>query len=336
MATVKAINETSGADWRLWHGDCVEVSASLPDECVGYTLFSPPFSSLYTFSDDPRDMSNTRTHEEFWAQFNFLIAELYRMTKPGRLCSIHCMNLPTSITRDGYIGIYDFRGDVIRAFQKVGFIYHAEAQRPTEITIRKDPVAAMQRSKALGLLHKQVVKDSAMSRQAIADYIVTTRKPDENKEPVAGMFTEYRGTDFEPEQSIPYEDYEKGRTLAQPGTKQYSIAVWQRYAETVWMDIAQGDVLSRHMAREEADERHIAPLQLTVIRRCLQMWTNPGDVVFSPFAGIGSEGYVALEMKRKFIGAELKESYWRQARDNLTSIAQAGPSLLDLMTKEPA
>lgn len=328
---VKCIGEMGGADWHLYNGDCVEVAQGLPDESIGFTIYSPPFSSLYTFSDDPRDMSNSRTHDEFWGQYNFLIAECFRLTKPGRLVCIHCMNLPTSIQRDGYMGIYDFRGDVIRAHQKAGFIYHAEAMKPAEVVIRKDPVAAMQRTKALGLLHKQVVKDSCLSRMAIADYLVFMRKPGVNLNPVSGRFDTYYGSEFKRDQPIAYEDQYTGRVIATPGEVKYSIAVWQRYAETVWMDIDQGDVLSRLESREENDERHIAPLQLTVIRRALDMYSNEGDVVFSPFAGIGSEGYVALEMKRKFIGAELKQSYYEQAAKNIEVVAKRGPTLLDLM-----
>ncbi len=230
------------------------------------------------------------------------------------------MELPTSITRDGFIGMRDFPGMNIRLYEKVGFIYHSR------VCIRKDPVSAMQRTKAIGLLHKQVVKDSAMSRMGIADYIVTLRKPGNNDEPISGMFETYYGDDmsdntlnihmsdeaFEDECQHSY-DRSGNRTFEQ----HKSIQIWQRYAEPVWTDIVQSDVLSRKMAREEHDERHISPLQLTVIRRCLQVWTNPGDIVLSPFAGIGSAGYVAIEMGRKFVGAELKPSYYRQAVANL-------------------
>jgi hypothetical protein len=215
------------------------------------------------------------------------------------------MNLPTSKLRDGFIGLRDFRGDIIRKFEDAGFYYHSE------ICIRKDPVSAMQRSKSIGLLHKQVVKDSSMSRQAVADYVVVMRKPGDNPEPVSGPFDHYYGTG-----DLPTED--PGR-VAEHIAGSYSVAVWQRYAEPVWMDIAQSDVLSNRMARAEDDERHIAPLQLTVIRRCYQTWSNPNDVILSPMAGIGSEGYVAIEMGRRFIGVELKESYYRQAVENLRS-----------------
>lgn len=313
MTTV--IDQACGRDYVLWNGDCVDVARSLPDESVHYTIYSPPFISLYTFSDDPRDMSNCRSDDVFWQHYQFLIRECFRVTKPGRLVSIHCMNLPTSKMRDGFIGIRDFRGDIIRAHQAAGFIYHSE------VMIRKDPVSAMQRTKAIGLLHKQIKKDSAISRMAIPDYIVTMRKPGENPEPVSGPFDRYYGAEAlptEPLQSRAWDEESEKMVpaIVHPGEERYSIAVWQRYAEAVWLDIAQGDVLSRKEAREEQDEAHIAPLQLTPIRRCVDLWSNPGDVVFSPFAGIGSELYVALQMGRRAIGAELKPSYWRQAVQN--------------------
>jgi DNA modification methylase len=236
-------------------------------------------------------MGNVRDGEEFFAHFRYIVQEMYRVTMPGRLLSFHCMNLPTSKARDGVIGITDFRGDLIRAFQDAGFIYHSE------VCIWKDPVTAMQRTKALGLLYKQLRKDSAMSRQGIADYLVTMRKPGENPAPV---------------------------TKRHDG---FPVSLWQRYASPVWMDINPSDTLQHRSAREHEDERHIAPLQLEVIRRAILLWTNPDELILSPFAGIGSEGYVALQEGRRFLGAELKESYWKQADANLR---QARP--LDLFS----
>lgn len=298
------VDQAIGNGWALYNADCVEVAKNLPSNSVHYTCFSPPFESLYTFSDDPRDMSNCSDSATFFEHFGFLIAELYRVTMPGRLVTIHCMQLPTSKLRDGYIGLRDFRGEIIRAFQAKGFIYAAE------VCIRKDPVSAMQRTKSIGLLHKQLVKDSALSRMAVADYMVTMRKPGDNPEPVAGPFEDYHGSDALPAHA---DDY---RAADGHVAGSYSVQVWQRYAEPVWMDIAQSDVLSYRMARDEEDERHISPLQLTPIRRCIDLWSNPGDTVFSPFAGIGSELYVALQMGRKAVGAELKASYYRQAVKN--------------------
>lgn len=301
------IDQASGDNWTLYNADCIEVARGLPDNSLHYTIYSPPFESLYTFSDNPRDLSNNRDSAVFWEHYHFLITELVRATMPGRLMSIHCMQLPTSKLRDGFIGLRDFRGEVIRAHQEAGLIYHSE------VCIRKDPVSAMQRSKSIGLLHKQIVKDSAMSRMAVADYVVTMRKPGNNAEPISGPFEEYHG-------SGPVAARDPGHVSGHIAGS-YSVQVWQRYAEPVWMDISQGDVLSRHAARAEADERHISPLQLTVIRRCIDLWSNPGDVVFSPFAGIGSELYVALQLRRRALGVELKDTYYRQAVDNLQGLS---------------
>lgn len=322
VGETSVIDQARGQDWVLWHGDCVNVAAGLPDNSLHYTIYSPPFQSLYTFSDDKADMSNCADDETFWQHYRFLIAELARATMPGRLMSIHCMQLPTSKLRDGFIGLRDFRGQIIRAHEEAGLIYHSE------VCIRKDPVSAMQRTKSIGLLHKQVVKDSALSRMAVADYVVTMRKPGDNPEPVAGGFDAYHGTD-----NVPAVD--PGRS-SQHVADSYSVKVWQRYAEPVWMDIAQSDVLSHRVARAEEDERHISPLQLTVIRRCIQLWSNPGDVVFSPFAGIGSELYVAIEQGRRAIGAELKKSYFDQAVANVREAERqrGAQTLFDLA--EPA
>ena len=270
-------------DFAMYHGDCAEVVKGLPDNSVHYSIFSPPFASLYTYSNSERDMGNCRTHSEFFEHFRFLTGDLLRVTMPGRLLSFHCMDLPTSKERDGFIGISDFRGELIRMFVEAGWILHSQ------VVIWKDPVTAMQRTKALGLLHKQLKKDSCMSRQGIPDYLVTMRKPGDNPERVTHT------------------------------NETFPVELWQRYASPVWMDIDPSDTLQFRSARENEDERHICPLQLGVIRRALQLWTNVGDRVLSPFAGIGSEGVVALEMERRFLGIELKKSYWEQAKRNLTA-----------------
>lgn len=326
VTNTKVLDQAEGKEWKLYNGDCVDVVRGLPDGKLGFTVFSPPFESLYTFSDSDRDMSNCADSATFWAHFQFLIAELYRATMPGRLCSIHCMQLPTSKLRDGFIGLRDFRGEIIRAYQDAGWIYHSE------VCIRKDPVVAMQRSKSIGLLHKQICKDSAMSRMAVADYVVTMRKPGDNPEPVSGAFDCYYGSETTPLGPLVTETG-KMRTTNVPGDPWYSVAVWQRYAEPIWLDINQGDVLSHRAAREVEDERHISPLQLTVIRRCIDLWSNPGDVVFSPFAGIGSELYCAVEMGRKGLGSELKASYFDQAIANLreAETKKETVSLIDMM-----
>lgn len=298
----------SGNGWEMRLGDCVELIKDVADESVRYSIFSPPFASLYTYSASERDMGNARTHNEFYNHFQFLVAELYRALVPGRLLSFHCMNLPTSKERDGVIGISDFRGDLIRAFQAVGFIYHSE------VVIWKNPVTVMQRTKALGLLHKQLVKDSCMSRQGIPDYLVTMRKPGENPERVTGLLTEYVGNDL----AISNGNEQWNPEFPRPTDEvRNSINIWQRYASPVWMDINPSDTLQKESAREGADERHICPLQLQVIRRGIELWTNPDDLVLDPFSGIGSTGYVALQQGRRFIGFELKESYYKQAVANL-------------------
>jgi hypothetical protein len=230
-------------------------------------------------------MGNCKTHADFYKQFEFLCAELFRVLVPGRLLSFHCMNLPTSKERDGYIGITDFRGELIRMFIAAGFIFHSE------VCIWKNPVTAMQRTKALGLLHKQIRKDSCMSRQGIPDYLVTMRKPGENPKRVA------HGDDL-------------------------PVSLWQQYASPVWMDINPSDTLQFREAREDKDERHICPLQLQVIERALHLWSTAGDVVLSPFAGIGSEGYCALRAGRKFVGCELKKSYFDTACKHLANARQ--------------
>lgn len=307
-------NHKSGDGWDFYLGDTVECHKKyLKDNSIDYSIFSPPFASLYTYSNSDRDMGNCRSRSEFYEHYRFLIKEQFRTLKPGRLLSFHCMNLPTSKTNDGYIGIIDFRGELIRMYQDEGFIYHSEA------VIWKDPVIAMQRTKALGLLHKQVVKDSAMSRQGIPDYLVTMRKPGINKEPISGEFDHYEGT------------------AEKVGTGRFSIDVWQKYADPtpddiertekdfeflqqhyqVWRDVNPSDTLQHRSARDEKDERHICPLQLSVIHRGIQMWSNPGDLICSPFGGIASEGYEAIKMNRRFIGFELKESYWNQGCKNL-------------------
>lgn len=268
--------------YAAYHGDCVEVLKGLPDHSVGYSIFSPPFASLYTYSNSPRDMGNVRNDAEFFEHFAYLITELKRVMMPGREVSFHCMLMPTSKERDGYIGLRDFRGDLIRAFQAQDFIYHSE------VCIWKDPVTAMQRTKALGLLHKSIRENAAMSRQGIPDYLVTMRAPGESE-----------------------------RVRHDP--VEYPVDLWQKVASPVWMDINPSETLQYQSAREHDDERHIAPLQLEVIRRGVTLWTNPDDIVLSPFMGIGSEGYVALELGRRFIGVELKASYFQSAVSNLAA-----------------
>jgi len=288
---MNVINQVQGDGFVYYHGDCVEVMRQLPERSIDYSIFSPPFASLYTYSNSPRDLGNCRNDAEFFEHFAFVIAELRRVMKPGRNVSFHCMLMPTSKERDGYIGLKDFRGDLIRAFQKHGFIY------ASEVCIWKDPVTAMQRTKALGLLHKTVRENACMSRQGIPDYLVTMRAPGEMVDRVTHTH------------------------------ENYPVSNWQKVASPIWMDIDPSDTLQYASAREHDDERHICPLQLEVIRRGVELWTNPGDVVLSPFAGIGSEGYVSLQMNRRFVGVELKRSYYEQAVKNL---ARANSGTMDL------
>ncbi len=271
----------------LYNGDSCEVLTGFGDNSIDYMIFSPPFEDLYTYSDSERDLGNCKTSEEFYEHFNFIAKELYRILKSGRLVSIHCMDLPTAKYKDGFIGLKDFPGELIRIFQREGFIYHSR------VTIWKDPVVTMQRTKALGLLHKQLKKDSCMSRQGIADYVITMRKDGENENPCTHT------------------------------NESFPVERWQRYASPVWMDINQSNTLQRASARDEKDEKHICPLQLDVIERCIELWTNQGDVVLTPFMGIGSECYQAIKMRRKAVGIELKESYFKQAVKNIQNAENA-------------
>lgn len=294
--------------YAIYNGDSCEIVRAIPDNSIHYTIFSPPFASLYTYSNSDRDMGNSKGDDEFHNHFIFLAKELYRVTMPGRLLSFHCMDLPLMKERDGVIGLKDFPAIIRKIFEDCGFIYHSK------VTIWKNPVTEMQRTKALGLLHKQIRKDSTMNRQGIPDYIVTMRKPGENPERVSHTH------------------------------ETFPVDVWQNYASPVWMDIRQSDTLQKKSAREDKDERHICPLQLEVIQRCIELWTNPNDIVLDPFAGIGSVPYTAVKMGRRGIGVELKESYYNQAVNNL-EIAVKGDvmkcpvgqmSIEDFLTANPA
>jgi hypothetical protein len=279
----------TGEGWEVHLSDCVKLARSMESDSIDYSVFSPPFADLFVYSNSDHDMGNCADDQEFMAQFNYLVAELYRVTKPGHNVSFHCMNLPTTKMRQGYIGLRDFRGDLIRCFQSHGFIYHAE------VAIWKDPVVAMQRTKALGLLHKTIRENATMSRMGLPDYVVTMRKPGEVVDRVT------HGDDL-------------------------PVHMWQKYASPIWDDINQSRTLNKLPARDENDEKHMCPLQLDVIERCIHLWTKPNDLVFSPFTGIGSEGYCAVKMGRRFIGSELKQSYWELACLNMqdASIDQGG------------
>lgn len=281
------MNTAETTRYALYNGDCVQIIKQLPDNSVHFPIFSPPFANLYIYSDDLADMGNCKNHEEFFEQFDYLIPELLRITVPGRLCAVHCKNLVKYKGRDGRSGIYDFRGDIIKHFEKFGWQYHSE------VCIWTDPVLEMQKTKSQGLLYKQLRKDSSYSRQGMPDYLVIFRKWTEDCE------------DAEPVTHT---------------KENFPLEMWQRYASPVWFDIRRTNVLNCKIARENEDEKHICPLQLDVIERAIELWTNPDDIVFTPFLGIGSEAYQALKMGRRAVGIELKESYFHQAVANCNDV----------------
>lgn len=326
---VNAINQCITDDYAMYHGDCVEVIQGIPDDSIHYSIFSPPFASLYTYSNSDRDMGNCRDDTEFFKHFNYLVKELYRVMMPGRLVSFHCMEIPAMMSRDGYIGIKDFPAQMRAVFEAEGFIYHSR------VCIWKDPLVEATRTHALGLLHKQLCKDSAMCRQGLPDYLITVRKPGDNPELIAhddGLSRFYGMDEPEcPKAPRPEPDMDAAAAKkAYVGGPVYTHQVWRRYASPVWMDIRQSHTLQYRSARDEKDERHICPLQLDVIARGVELWSNPGDTVLSPFAGIGSEGYQSILMGRRFIGIELKDSYYNIAAKNLqAAVEDAFDALLE-------
>lgn len=287
---VRCLNESHGESFWLYHGDCVDVMAQIPDASIGFSVYSPPFGNLFVYSSSAADMGNASTDGEFSDQYAYAVREMFRVTKPGRVSAVHCSDLPLTKWRDGAIGIKDFSGEIIRLHEAAGWILHGRR------TIWKCPVVEMTRTKHVGLLYKQLRKDSSKSRGGMPDYLLTFIKPGENQEPIV-----HTPEDFPLEQ-------------------------WQEWASPVWMTVDQTNVLSVKSAKEANDERHLCPLQLDVIHRAIVLWSNPGDTVLSPFAGIGSEGHVALHHGRKFVGIELKESYWRQASRTLSAL-ESQPSL---------
>jgi len=296
-------NQVVTEKYAIYNGDSCEVLGSLPDDSVGFSIFSPPFADLYCYSDDFRDLSNNGTYEEFFEHFGFIIAHLFRVIKPGRICAVHCVDIPAMKERDGYIGLKDFPGDIIRAFGKAGFIYHSRT------VIWKDPLIEATRTHSLGLMHKQLVKDSSMVRAGLPDYLLAFRVPGESAEPIAHPdgLTEYCGSD------------DPGGIGAK--RSQY---IWRSYASPVWMDIRQTRTLDAKSGRSPEDEKHLCPLQLDVIERGLVLWSNPGDTVLTPFMGVGSEVYVSVLMGRKGVGIELKESYFSQAVKHVQEAAKSG------------
>lgn len=291
------LNQHQGENFSVFNGDCVEFIADLPDDTVGISVYSPPFAQLFVYSDIDRDMGNVRDEAEFIEQYRFLVREMLRVTKPGRLTCVHCSDLPRTKSAHGSVGLYDFPADIRRVHEEEGWTYHSR------ITVWKDPVVEMQRTKAHGLLYKTIQTDATRNRQGMPDYVLVFRKtPD---------------------------DETKADKVAQD-KHQFPVDTWQKWASPVWMDINQTNVLNVKVARSDKDERHLCPLQLDLIERCIYLWSNLGDVVFSPFTGIGSEGYAALKAGRRFIGTELKPEYYRQAVKNLID-AEENSATLDLV-----
>lgn len=276
----------------IQRGDCIDLIQQVPSQSIHFSIFSPPFVDLFTYSDHIEDMGNSKDYKEFLVQFGFLVKELYRVLIDGRNVAVHCMDLPIQKGKEGYIGLRDFSGMILRAFEDAGFIYHSR------VTIWKNPVTEMQRTKALGLLHKQIKKDATMSRVGVPDYLLVFRKPGEGTEPVTHQDSDMGALDYLP------------------------VDMWQKYASPVWMDIDYSDTLNFRSARDERDEKHICPLQLPTIERAIHLWTNEGDTVLTPFLGIGSEVYQAVKMKRKGIGFELKQSYYEMAVKNCKEIEE--------------
>lgn len=297
MAAIRCLNETHGDNWTAYHGDCVDVVGQLPDNSIGFSVYSPPFGSLFVYSESISDMGNS-TDEQFRDQYAFLVREKLRVTKPGRLTAVHCSDLPLTKWKDGAVGIKDFSGDIIRIHEEAGWILHGRR------TIWKCPVVEMTRTKHVGLLYKQLQKDSSKSRGGMPDYLMTFIKPGDNAEPIVHT------------------------------PQNFPLDQWQEWASPVWMSVNQTRVLNVKAARNANDERHLCPLQLDVIDRALVMWSNPGDVVLSPFMGIGSEGYCSLKAKRKFVGVELKAEYFAQAGRTLTDVENSAATLFDCMAAD--
>lgn len=281
MDQIRCLNSKEGDGWLALQGDCVRITEQLPDNSIDFSVYSPPFGQLFVYSDSVADMGNSNGDEEFADHYAYLVEQKFRLTKPGRITAVHCSDLPRTKWRDGAVGIKDFSGLIIKIHEQAGWIMHSRR------TIWKCPVTEMARTRHVGLLYKQLRSDSAKSRGGMPDYLITFVKPGDNADPV-------RHT-----------------------PEEFPLEQWQEWASPVWMTVNQTNVLNARTAKEANDEKHLCPLQLDVINRALVMWSNPGDVVLSPFMGVGSEGWCSLKANRRFIGTELKESYWKQACANL-------------------
>jgi DNA modification methylase len=311
LSTVNVLNQEFGAGWAMYNGDSVEVIKGIPDNSVGLQVFSPPFPGMYAYTNSAHDMGNTKNFDEMMTQFGYLMPELLRVLMPGRSCAVHLTQTMASKVRDGYMGIKDFRGATIKAMEAHGFIYYGE------VCIDKCPQLKAIRTKDHGLMFKSLATDASRMHMALADYILQFRKPGDNPEPIkAGISQKYAN----PDGWITDEEW-----------IEWAAPVWYRATAHYPGGIRETDVLNVSQARETDDERHLCPLQLGVIERCVKLWSNPGDVVLSPFGGIGSEGYQSLLHNRRFVGIELKESYWRQAVRNLRAAEsqKSQPTLFD-------
>ena len=300
------IAQQSGKHWMLYNADCVDAISALPSESIDFLITSPPYSLLYVYSASTRDMGNNRDNRGFFRHFRFLISHIRRVMKPGRIVAIDCMNIPMMKERDGFIGLSDFRGQLIRSFQRAGFIFHSEH------CIWKDPLIEATRTKSIGLMHKQLCKDSAMCRSGLPQYLLGFRVPGVNANPIKhphGL------------------TYFVGENAPRHGNLSHER--WRRYASPVWMDVDFGKTLNAAAARDGKDERHICPMALDIIERGIHLWSKEGDVVLDPFAGVGSSGVISLQRSRKFIGVELKESYFRQACANLRAAELENRTLFD-------
>jgi DNA modification methylase len=306
------MDQSAGKGWMLYNGDSAEVLPQLPTHSVALSVFSPPFSSTYTYSPSDRDLGNVKDDKQFWEQFKWISAELLRVMMPGRLVCVHVANLPTYQIRDGASGRKDFRGDTIRHFEEAGFVYHSE------VTINKNPQAQAIRTHSKGLLFVQLRRDAAHMWQAWADYLVVFRAPGVNTVPVVSDLTQEEWIEW-------------ARPIWPVAAVDQVSFEWANSLEDCWYGIRETDVLSAHAARDNDDERHLCPLQLPVIERCVRLWSAPGEVTLSPFAGIGSEGVGALRHGRRFVGIELKPAYFRVASENLRIAEHEAdlPSLFD-------
>jgi len=311
------INQKITGNYALYNGDCIDVMKSLPDNRVDFSIYSPPFCGLYNYSSNERDLSNCKSYQEFFVHYKFVVDELYRLTKPGRLSMVHCMDVPgkgngnTAKMGSGAnvgTGLIDFPGDIIRLHEECGFQFAGRR------AIWKEPLGVRLRTMAKGLAHQQIVEDSTLCDVASADYLLTFRKKGENKIPVThptGLHS-YAGERVIPHELQSYKGYEGKQT-----ENRFSHWIWRQYASSFWDDIRIDRVLPYQECREADDERHVHPLQLDVIERAIVLGSNPGEIVFTPFMGVGSEVYAAVINRRKGIGAELKTAYYNQAIKNL-------------------